>query len=139
MQLHELQRNNPLKRKKAPVGRGGKRGTYSGKGTKGQKARSGHRIRPAQRDLIQRLPKMRGYKNKIKDEASTEVSLNDLSKLNLKEISKKTLLEAGVIKKIGQNVKILGTGEIKNALHIKGIKLSASAKEKILASGGKVE
>jgi large subunit ribosomal protein L15 len=48
------------------VGRGGKRGTTAGRGTKGQKARSGHCIRPAERDLIQRLPKLRGYKNKPK-------------------------------------------------------------------------
>ncbi len=139
MQLHELKRNNPLKKKKAPVGRGGKRGTYSGKGQKGQKARSGHRIRPAQRDLIQRLPKMRGYKNRIKDEKAIEINLDNLAKLNLKEISKKSLLDAGITKKIGQNVKILGTGDIKVAIHVKGIKISGSAKEKIVAAGGKVE
>ncbi len=59
MQLHELRaihKDEDAKR----VGRGGKRGTTSGKGQKGQKSRSGHRIRPAERDMIQRLPKLRG-------------------------------------------------------------------------------
>ena len=61
MQLHELQPFHRLKRKAQRVGRGGKRGTTSGKGTKGQKARAGHRIRPAERDLIIRIPKLRGF------------------------------------------------------------------------------
>src|SRR3989338_5787291 len=52
------------KYKKPRVGRGGKRGTTAGKGTKGQKARAGRRIRPAERDYIQRLPKLRGFNNK---------------------------------------------------------------------------
>lgn len=65
MQLHQLKPDHDLRAKKR-VGRGGKRGTTSGKGTKGQKSRSGHRIRPAERDLIQRLPKLRGFKNKTK-------------------------------------------------------------------------
>jgi large subunit ribosomal protein L15 len=65
MQLHELKPFHPNKKQRR-VGRGGKRGTTSGRGTKGQKARAGHRIRPAERDLIQRLPKLRGFKNKPK-------------------------------------------------------------------------
>ncbi len=63
MQLHEIQAvhtNKPRKR----IGRGGKRGTYSGKGIKGQKSRAGKKIRPAIRDLIQRTPKLRGIRNK---------------------------------------------------------------------------
>ncbi len=62
MQLHELKPNHPRTAEKR-VGRGGKRGTFSGKGTKGQHARAGHKIRPAERDFIQRLPKMRGVGN----------------------------------------------------------------------------
>lgn len=60
MQLHQLKPLHPNKRPKPRVGRGGKRGTYSGRGQKGQRARAGHRIRPASRDLLQRLPKLRG-------------------------------------------------------------------------------
>ncbi|OIO49751.1 MAG: hypothetical protein AUJ39_00315 [Parcubacteria group bacterium CG1_02_42_13] len=69
MQLHELAPIHINKGKKR-IGRGGKRGTYSGRGTKGQKARAGHRIRPAERDLIQRLPKLRGFNNKPKAKKS---------------------------------------------------------------------
>ena len=65
MQLHQLKPDHDLRAKKR-VGRGGKPCTTSRKGTKGQKARSAHRIRPAERDLIQRLPKLRGFKNKTK-------------------------------------------------------------------------
>ena len=65
MRLHELKPFHPNKSHKR-VGRGGKRGTTSGHGTKGQKSRAGHKIRPAERDLIQRLPKLRGFANKVK-------------------------------------------------------------------------
>lgn len=65
MQLHELKPIHLNKTEKR-VGRGGKRGTTSGKGTKGQSARTGHKIRPAVRDLMQRIPKLRGVKNKPK-------------------------------------------------------------------------
>jgi len=62
MQLHELQPDHKSKTKKR-IGRGGKRGTFSGKGVKGQKSRAGRKIRPATRDLIQQIPKLRGAKN----------------------------------------------------------------------------
>lgn len=66
MQLHQLKPNNK-KRKAKRVGRGGKRGTYSGKGMKGQKSRSGRKFEPIVRGLIKRYPKLRGYKFKSKD------------------------------------------------------------------------
>ncbi len=62
MQLHQLQADHPGKGIKR-VGRGGKRGTFSGRGTKGQHSRAGRRIRPAERDYIQHLPKLRGVGN----------------------------------------------------------------------------
>jgi large subunit ribosomal protein L15 len=62
MQLHQLQANHENYGKKR-IGRGGKRGTTSGRGTKGQHSRAGRRIRPAERDFIQHLPKMRGIGN----------------------------------------------------------------------------
>ena len=62
MQLHELRPVHKNKSKKR-IGRGGKRGTYSGRGMKGQKSRAGRKIRPAIRDLIQRTPKLRGAKD----------------------------------------------------------------------------
>ena len=60
MQFHELKRKNPNKKARR-VGRGGKRGKTSGRGTKGQKARAGHRIRPEFRDMIKKIPKRRGH------------------------------------------------------------------------------
>ncbi len=65
MQLHELRPQYKNKDKKR-IGRGGGRGNYSGRGQKGQRSRAGHKIRPAIRDLIRRLPKLRGFKNKPK-------------------------------------------------------------------------
>ena len=62
MQLHTLQPTHPLKDKKR-IGRGGKRGTYSGIGVKGQGARAGNKKRPGMRDLIQQIPKLRGARN----------------------------------------------------------------------------
>jgi len=65
MQLHEIKPIHKLKSKKR-IGRGGKRGTYCGKGVKGQKARAGAKIRPEIRDLIKKIHKKRGYKFKAK-------------------------------------------------------------------------
>lgn len=74
MQLHELWPFHSLYAKKTRVGRGGKRGTTSGKGQKGQKSRSGRRIRPAERDLIIRIPKLRGFaqeaRRRVKNKSS---------------------------------------------------------------------
>ncbi|RMD60235.1 ribosomal protein L15 family protein, partial [Candidatus Parcubacteria bacterium] len=80
MQLHELQPATRRKKKKR-VGRGGKRGTYSGRGMKGQKARAGRKIRPASRDLILRIPKRRGVKNKPLGEKPVVINLADLAKV----------------------------------------------------------
>lgn len=65
MQLHQIQSSHKRKTKKR-IGRGGKRGTYCGRGMKGQKARAGAKMKPAIRDLIKKIPKLRGYKFKGK-------------------------------------------------------------------------
>ena len=79
MQLHELQPDTPNKNRKR-IGRGGKRGTTSGRGQKGQTSRAGHRIRPAERDLIQRLPKLKGVKNKPKLDRKKRKKLKEKTK-----------------------------------------------------------
>ena len=131
MQLHTLKRNNPLAQPHPRVARGGKRGHTSGRGQKGQRSRSGHRIRPALRELIQRLPKLRGHKNKPMSAGMEVLNLNDLEK---KAVN-------GVISEesLGGKFKVLGGGEIKKAITVKGLPVSESAKKKILAAGGKVE
>lgn len=115
--------------KKKRIGRGGKRGTTSGRGTKGQKSRSGHRIRPAMRDLLIRIPKLRGYRNKSIKAKQASVNVSDLNKLS----------EALVTKKNLGNVKILGGGDLNKAVNVEGLKVSKSAREKILKAGGSVK
>ncbi len=121
------------------VGRGGKRGTTSGGGQKGQKSRSGHRIRPAIRDLIQRLPKLRGYRNKQKHDRPAEVTLTQLAKLSAATITKDVLVTAGLVETKNMSVKILATGRLLKALKLEGLPVSAGAKAKIEKAGGSVK
>lgn len=140
MQLHQLQPFHGLKNKKR-IARGGKRGTYSGRGQKGQKSRAGAKIRPAERDLIIRIPKRRGFKNKPLGPKPVILNTEDLEKEfeNNQIINKKILREKGLIKALGQRVKILDRGELKKALEIDGLEVSKKAEEKIKAAGGKIK
>jgi len=136
MQLHQL-KPTIKSRKKKRIGRGGKRGTYSGRGQKGQKARAGHRIRPAERDLIQRLPKLRGFKFKPLKPKPVIINLSDLEKkIKGDVINRQILLEAGLIRKSDKRIKILGNGEVKKAFKVEGLEISQSAKNKIETAGG---
>lgn len=130
MNLSTIQPEHELKAKKPRVGRGGKRGTMSGKGQKGQKARAGRRIRPAERDLIQRLHKLRGVKNKPHEAGLPVLNVQDLA----------GFAKDGVVSEqvLGRKVKILGDGEIKVPVTIEGLATSKSAKDKIEKAGGKV-
>lgn len=138
MKLHQL---TSIKSKYSQrIGRGGKRGTTSGRGTKGQRSRAGRKIRPAMRDLIMRIPKHRGFRNKVKNEKVTVFNLGDLSS-KLKsyakpgvplEVDMVLLKTAGLVgKNFRGEVKILGDGEIAFPVTIKGMKLSKTAEEKI--------
>ena len=125
----ELFKNSKQKnRREKRIGRGGKRGTTSGRGTKGQKSRSGHRIRPAERDLLIRLPKLRGYRNKSISDKIRGLNIGVLEKMDGSEFSSANL---GL-------VKILASGELKKKISIKGLTVSKSAKEKIEKAGGSV-
>lgn len=137
MQLHQFGPTHKSKRQ-TRVGRGGKRGTMSGRGQKGQKSRSGHKIRPAERDLIQRLPKLRGFNNKAR-EAATVVNVGQLEKMKETEVTIETLKASHLVPaRFKGAVKVLGEGELKRALTVKGLRVSKSAKEKIEKAGGKV-
>lgn len=145
MQLNELKRKTPNKKEKR-VGRGGKRGKTSGRGTKGQKARAGHRIRPAIREILKKLPKQRGYAFKSIKAPALVVNLKDLE-TNFKAgdvVNAKVLAELGLIR-IRKNassapvVKILGTGELTKKLTVAGCKVSESAKAAIEKAGGSIE
>lgn len=143
MQLHDLVSTTNKSKKR--IGRGGKRGTTSGRGTKGQKSRSGHRIRPAVRDLILRLPKRRGYKNRPVSPKPFIISLSRISekaKIFSKdksiELSKAFLKEIGILPAgYSGEVKILG-GKLDYPVSVSGIKLSKSVREKIEKAGGKI-
>lgn len=143
MQLYELKSKTKLKKGKR-IGRGGKRGGYSGKGIKGQKSRSGHRIRPAIRDIIKKIPKKRGYKFKPPREKPQILNLTVLEN-KFKEdekINPIRLLQAGLIKRQGKRkllIKILGKGDISKKFLFSGCEFSVSAKEKILKSGGEIK
>ena len=76
----KLHKRTPIRGKKLQrIGRSGKRGSYSGRGQKGQRSRSGHRIRPAERDIILKIPKMRGFRNKPKADMPVVFNLGILS------------------------------------------------------------
>ena len=146
MQLHQLKPKHKLKKKKR-VGRGGKRGTYSGKGMKGQKSRAGRKLAPVIRELIKKHPKLRGYrfKSKIKN-LKSEIAILNLNtlekKFSLKEkVNPVRLLEKGVISKVKgkiPEVKILAKGKLAKALIIEGCQISKTAKEAIEKVGGKI-
>ena len=147
MQLHNIRPSHKKKTKKR-VARGGKRGTYSGRGLKGQKSRAGRRMKPAIRELIKRYPKLRGYKfkPKVKTQKSKIVILNleNLEKkLNIGEIvSPRNLIEKRLIRKIKgriPKVKILGKGKLSKKLIIEGCQVSKSAGEQIKKAGGNVK
>jgi len=135
MQLHQLKPKHKLKKKKR-IGRGGKRGTYSGKGIKGQKSRAGRKFAPVVRELIKKYPKLRGYRFKAQDKNMAIVNVGDLDK-KFKEsevVNPKALLKRKLIRRMKgktPKVKILGRGELKKKLIIENCELSKSAKEKI--------
>jgi len=142
MQLHQLKPAHKLKKKKR-IGRGGKKGTYSGKGLKGQKSRSGHRFAPVIRELIKKHPKLRGYRAKIRKKDIAVVNLDILAE-KFKEaeiVNPESLLKRKLTRKIGgkiPKVKILARGKISKKLTIEKCELSKSAREKIEKAGGSV-
>jgi len=144
MQTHNLKRKNP-NYKSARVGRGGKRGKTSGRGTKGQNSRAGRKKRPEMRDIIKKIPKMRGYRfNTIKQYSVRPVNLETLEKFfsNGGNVTPSSLVKMEVIELYkGKNpkVKILGTGEITKKLNISGCAISGEAKSKIEKAGGMVK
>ena len=144
MQIHSLKRKTENK-KKVQVGRGGKRGKTAGRGTKGQKARAGHKIRPEIRDMIKRLPKLRGRgvnSNKTIQVKPVPVNLTHLDAYKAGEmVTPVTLVAKKVIETIQGRypcVKILSLGEVTVALTIRDCEVSAGAKAKIEKAGGKV-
>ncbi len=149
MQLHELQPTTPRKVAKR-IGRGGKNGKTSGRGMKGQTARAGNSTRPEMRELIKKLPKLRGHgvnrAATVNAERIRPVAVNVAALETAFEagatVSPKTLVAAGVIstmRKRAPQVKLLGTGTLTKKLTVENCQVSQSAKEKIEAAGGSVK
>ncbi|MFA6436667.1 MAG: uL15 family ribosomal protein [Candidatus Paceibacterota bacterium] len=140
MQLHEIKRDNPLKKRKR-IGRGGRKGTYSGRGMKGQNSRSGNKPRPALRDIVKKFPKKRGYNFAPVKAKPVILNLNILEKkFNAGEkVNSITLQKRKIIRKKDREIKILSNGEITKGLVFEGyITFSKTAKEKIEKAGGTI-
>jgi len=138
MQLHQLKRETKIKKKKR-VGRGGKKGTYSGRGIKGQKSRAGRKLKPIIREILKKYPKLRGYRFKEKKDDYEIVNLDILNKKFEAGtlITPQLLKEKNIIKR-EVKVKILGKGELQKKLIFKGFLFSKKARDKILKQGGEI-
>ena len=142
MKIEELK---PAMKKKASkrVGRGmgSGLGKTSGRGHKGQKARTGGGVRRGfeggQTPLYRRLPK-RGFTN-IHAKNYTEVTLTMLNNSKATDVTAETLLAEGIIGKVNDGIVVLATGKLDKKLNVKANRFTASAKEKIEALGGKAE
>jgi len=139
MKLHEMK---SIRKKRQRVGRGMASGSgkTSGRGQKGQKARSKVRVgfEGGQTPLFQRLPK-RGFTNIYRKEYAI-VNLDVLNQFDDgTEITPELLIEVGVVKNLKSGLKVLGDGAVEKNLTVKAHKFSASAKEAIEKAGGKTE
>ena len=127
--------------KRVGRGMGSGLGKTSGRGQKGQKARSGGGVRRGfeggQTPLYRRLPK-RGFTN-IHAKTYTEVTLTMLNKSKATDVTAESLLEEGIIGKINDGIVVLATGKLDKKLNVKATRFTKQAKEKIEALGGKVE
>lgn len=145
MQTNQLQRLHPNK-KRMTVARGGKRGKTAGRGGKGQSARAGNKRRPEWRDIIKKLPKLRGRgvnsnKGFQKQMAVINVGLIEEMFSANDAVNPTTLAEKGAISTRSGNmpvVKILGDGEITKAVKISECHTSEAAKVKIEKAGGSI-
>ena len=131
-------------RKRIGRGPGSGKGKTSGKGHKGIKARSGHHGpgggKPAfeggQMPITRRLPK-RGFTNPFREDAEV-IRLDDLAKVS-GEVTPESLAEAGLVRRNHGKIKLLANGKVRGAVTVRGVKMSAAAREKIVAAGGSVE
>jgi large subunit ribosomal protein L15 len=147
MGLHNLHAAPGSTKNRKRLGRGPGSGTgkTSGKGHKGSKARAGHHgpgggkphFEGGQMPITRRLPK-RGFTNPFRVDNQV-VRLDELGQFTGTEITRESLAEAGLIKATKGQVKVLANGQIDQAVTVKGLKVSAGAREKIVAAGGRVE
>lgn len=147
MQLNTLTRENQNKRT-VRIGRGHTRGKTSGRGHKGQKARAGHHIRPAIRDIIKRIPKLRGHgKNRSRTVNNSNVKPEVVNITQLSQFEAGTKITPGLLlaahlvrRQSGRtpSVKILGKGALDKKFTIANCLVSASARDAITKAGGEI-
>ena len=142
MKLGELKpAEERVSRRRVGRGIGSGLGKTSGRGHKGQKARSGGGVRRGfeggQTPLYRRLPK-RGFTN-IHAKNYTEVTLTMLNKSTVTDVTAETLLADGIIGKVNDGIVVLATGKLEKKLNVKATRFTAKAKEEIEALGGKAE
>ena len=145
MQLNQLKRKTKNRDSKR-VARGGKRGKTAGRGTKGQKARAGHKMRPEMRDIIKKIPKLRGRgKNTNKSfeikPAPVNLMLIEKNFAAGETVTPEILLAKKLVARFGgrvPKVKILATGKLTKSITFTGCLMSASAKAAIEDAGGTV-
>lgn len=142
MQIHQLQPKH-VSRGKKRVGRGGKKGTYSGRGSKGQAARAGRKMVPIIRELIKRYPKLKGYRSETLESYAAVLNLDVLNKQtkNGEVVNPKNLTKRGIVRSFRGKipvVKILGRGSLDKKLVVEGCLVSAKAREAIVKAGGTV-
>jgi large subunit ribosomal protein L15 len=130
-------------RQRVGRGDGSNRGTYSGRGSKGQKSRAGNRMNRGfeggQLPLVRRLPRKRGFKNRFRVEYDV-VNLAQLKDFAAgDEVTIEALVDRSILKSGRHPVKVLGNGDINVALTVRVNKFSQTAKDKITAAGGKAE
>jgi len=145
--LHNLKASPNSHRNRKRLGRGPGSGTgkTSGKGHKGSKARAGHHgpgggkphFEGGQMPLTRRLPK-RGFTNPFRVENQI-VRLDALNDMEGTEVTTESLLAAGMIRKNKGPAKVLASGELTRAVTLRGIKVSATVRDRIVAAGGRVE
>ena len=146
MMEHDIAPPKGARRRRKRVGRGDAAGggSYAGRGMKGQKSRSGWRLRPGfeggQLPLIKGLPMKRGFNNRYK----TYYALVNLSTLQERfeantRVTPEMLRGLGIIRRVNLPVKVVGDGELEHALTVVAHKFTASARAKIEAAGGSVE
>ena len=145
MHAHELRPPKGAKHARKRVGRGNAsgHGTYSGRGLKGQKARSGGTpllgFEGGQTRLIKRLPRRRGFTNLFRKEYSA-VNLRDLERFPAgTEVTPELLRQSGILSTLRRPVKVLAMGELTRALSVRAHKFSMTAREKIEAAGGSIQ
>jgi len=143
MQTHQIRPNNKSS-KKRKVGRGGKRGTYSGRGIKGQRSRAGSKIKPQIREMILKFPKRRGVSFNSLKKKSLVIKLKDIVKTfpDGGVINPNKLKKVGLIKKTKSGIrpiKILGAIPLSKEYIIKNCLVSEKVKEAIIKAKGKID